>query len=247
VTADLDVLERLMQQRRSERQFLADALPVATIEPLLELAASAPSASNRQPYRYMVVSRRETIGALAATVQETLSCGEATPPNQVAVDDPMRARLGRDFPDYAKHFVAFSTAPLLVVVFFRAENVLRQALAEAAVDDSVTQVREALSSASAFIMQFLLAAHAAGLGACWMTGPCIAEDRLLEALAVPPGWRLAAFIPVGHCATRSPAPRRRSSQRLRLAEPRDGLSTPSSPTNSSGPSSTECPHAFRAG
>jgi nitroreductase len=247
VTADLEVLERLMQQRRSERQFLADALPAAIVEPLLELAASAPSASNRQPYRYMVVSRRETIAALAAIVQDALPRGEATAPNQPALDGSTLERLGQDFPDYAKNFVAFSTAPLLVVVFFRAENVLRQTLAQGAVDDAVTQLREALSSAAAFIMQFLLAAHAAGLGACWMTGPCIAEARLLEALAVPSGWRLAAFIPVGHCATRSLVPRRRGPQRLRLAEPNDIKTMQRSPADSSSLSSTECPHAFRTG
>lgn len=196
VTVELEALERLMQERRSERQFLPTALPAGVVERLLLAAISAPSASNRQPYRFMVVQRPETIARMVETVETVLRTGERA--------EVFRERA--ELADYGKHFVAFGRAPVVFVVFYR-ENGL------------FLSVRENLSSAAAAIMQLLLAVHALGLGACWMTGPCVAEKELLELLHAPPGLRLAALVPVGYCANRAEVPQKRKLSQLMIPEP----------------------------
>lgn len=209
VTSDLELLERLMQERRSERQFSPDEVAPAVIDRLLAAAALAPSASNRQPYRFMAVTRRQTIDRMVRVVQQVLERREQLD------HSPIRDELK----GYSRNFLVFGQAPVVVVVFFRANDFLRKVAVPACEDDEVGQAREALSSAAAAIMQLLLVAHATGLGACWMTGPCMAERELLALLEAPPGLRIAALVPMGYCIARSAAPQRRQTKQLRLTEP----------------------------
>jgi nitroreductase len=209
VTEELEVLERLMQNRRSIRQFLREKVPSAWIERLLIAASSAPSASNRQPYRFMVVERPETIAQMVSAVEAALRSSEGA--------SVFRERV--ELHEYGKHFSAFGSAPLVVVVFFR-ENGFQSHQETSKTDvDPLTAVRENLSSAAAAIQQLLLAAHAMGLGACWMTGPCLAEKELMALLKAPPGLRLAAIVPIGYPVTSVEAPRRRKLSQLVIAEP----------------------------
>jgi len=53
---------------------------------------------------------------------------------------------------------------------------------------------------SAAVENLLLAAHAVGLGAVWMTGPMQAKREIEKALKVPPEMDVVAFIPVGYPA-----------------------------------------------
>lgn len=46
---------RAINQRRSIRKFKSNLIPVETIEKLLEIATKAPSAKNRQPWRFVVL------------------------------------------------------------------------------------------------------------------------------------------------------------------------------------------------
>lgn len=209
MTADFDTIERLMRERRSERTFLPDPVSAATLDRILEIAACAPSASNRQPYRFMVVLNNQIREQMVALVRSRLDSGGSS----ASVGDTP------ELASYTKNFLAFGSAPCVVVVVFREVNVLRSIVSSQPANDELASVREGLCSASAFIMQFLLAAHAQGLGACWMTGPCIAEQELLALLEIPKGWRLAGLLPLGHVDSRSAAPRKRRVEQLRLQEP----------------------------
>lgn len=213
VTADFDTIERLMRERRSERTFLPDPVSSATLDRILEIAACAPSASNRQPYRFMVVSNNQIREQMVALVRSRLGSEGSS----ASVCD------AQELANYAKNFLAFGAAPCVVVVVFRAANVLREMVSSQPANDELSSVREGLCSASAFIMQLLLATHAEGLGACWMTGPCIVEQELLTLLEIPQGWRLAGLVPVGYVRSRSLAPRKRRADQLRLREPSQDL------------------------
>jgi len=58
--------------------------------------------------------------------------------------------------------------------------------------------------------QLLLAAHAEGLGACWMCGPLFAPQAVREVLRLPDDWEPQALIILGWPAER-PTPRDRRS------------------------------------
>jgi coenzyme F420-0:L-glutamate ligase / coenzyme F420-1:gamma-L-glutamate ligase len=58
----------------------------------------------------------------------------------------------------------------------------------------------------------LLAAHAAGLGACWMCAPLFCPDAVREVLELPESWQPQGLVTLGY-----PAEEREKS-RLPLAE-----------------------------
>ena len=55
-----------------------------------------------------------------------------------------------------------------------------------------------LASTAAAVMLLLVAAHAEGLGACWMAGPMIARDELARLLGIAPPWKLLGAVSLGY-------------------------------------------------
>jgi coenzyme F420-0:L-glutamate ligase / coenzyme F420-1:gamma-L-glutamate ligase len=189
----------LMRERRSIRRFKAEALPEGTLERLMEAARWAPSASNRQPFRFMAIEQAETRARMAELVRAAVR----------ATVERLPERDRGPAAAYAEDFVRFETAPLVLVAYFRASNALAERLGMPPERDL-----GAISSVSAAIMNLLLAVHALGLGACWMTGPLLAAAELESYLGIPSGSRLAAVIPVGVADECPSAPTRRSSSHL---------------------------------
>jgi coenzyme F420-0:L-glutamate ligase/coenzyme F420-1:gamma-L-glutamate ligase len=44
----------------------------------------------------------------------------------------------------------------------------------------------------------LLAAHALGVGACWMCAPLFCPDTVAKALNLPPGWEAQGLVTLGY-------------------------------------------------
>jgi nitroreductase len=61
---------------------------------------------------------------------------------------------------------------------------------------------------SAATENLLLAAHAEGLGACWLCAPLFASETVNRALDLPQSWEPRAFLALGYPA-RSPQPSER--------------------------------------
>jgi coenzyme F420-0:L-glutamate ligase / coenzyme F420-1:gamma-L-glutamate ligase len=189
----------LMRERRSVRRFKAEALPEGTLERLMEAVRWAPSASNRQPFRLIAVEKPDVRARMAELVRAAVHAKLAL----LAEEDRLSAEA------YAEDFVRFESAPLVLVAYFRASNALAERFGMPPERDL-----GAISSVSAAIMNLLLAAHALGLGACWMTGPLLAAAELESYLGIPSGWRLSAVIPVGVPDESPVAPARRSPSHL---------------------------------
>ena len=60
---DADALQSLLASRRSVRAFKPEAPPDALLARLVEMAILAPSASNKQPWRFVVVTSRAVIAS----------------------------------------------------------------------------------------------------------------------------------------------------------------------------------------
>ncbi len=186
-------LHALFSTRRSVRRFKPDLPPREVIESLIASAVTAPSASNKQPWRFLVVQRRELIEAMAAAVRA------AVERIALAIDPAFEA----SFRAYGDYFTRFENAPLTIVPLFRALTVLSNMTTDQldAGDASAIRAMErdsGLIGTSLAIENLLLAAHAAGLGASGMTGPLVAARDLRALLHVPPSWELSALIPVGY-------------------------------------------------
>jgi nitroreductase len=142
--------------RRSIRVFAPGEVGEPEINRLLQAAMAAPSAVAKDPWRFVVIRKRETLSAMAAAL-------------------PNGGML--------------ATAPLGIIVCGDLDVAYDR------------QLSYLLQDCSAAIENLLLAAHALGLGACWL-GVHPREDRvrkLKEILSLP-----ASIIPVAGVAIGRP-------------------------------------------
>lgn len=210
--------EDILKSRRSIRRFTAERPGREVLTRLIEAAIQAPSASNKQPWRFFMVDDRALIDALADAVQK-------------AVDVTSRKLLpdfAGAFSDYAGYFVRFREAPALIVPAFKPLAVLSHLVEASLSAEEEKRIDEmelfsGLISASLAMQNLMLRAHQLGLGTSCMTGPLLAEGELKILLGIPPVWRIAALIPVGYPAeTPPPVVRKPAESVMRWVESAPG-------------------------
>ncbi|MFQ6081165.1 MAG: nitroreductase family protein [Candidatus Bathyarchaeia archaeon] len=106
----MEVLEAI-KKRRSIRRFRLEPIPDETLQLILEAARLAPSAGNRQPWRFIVVKDAERKRALAEATDNYLFIADA-PVIIVTLGDPNASpRWFRQDPMIAiEHMVLAATA-----------------------------------------------------------------------------------------------------------------------------------------
>jgi nitroreductase len=186
------VIEQLLRERRSVRRFKPDPVPEALVQRLIEGAICAPSASNKQPWKFLLVENRRLIESLADAVRAASSL--------VARHIPDASRAA--FESYGDYFTRFEHAPLVIVPIYKPLTLLSNLTA----DDLPAQERAAIAQleqdsgligTSLALGHLLLVAHELGLGASGMTGPLLARPELRRLLEIPPAWDIVALVPVG--------------------------------------------------
>jgi len=198
-------LHEIMRTRRSVRRFRREAPERAAIEAILASAITAPSASNKQPWRFLVVQNRDTIDRLAGAVREAV--------NRIAL--AVEPAFEQSFRAYGDYFTRFEEAPVVIVPLYRPLTLLSNhtgpRLAAADAECVRTMERDSGLIGTALALQnLLLAAHAAGLGASGMTGPLVAGGAIRTILRVPASWQLVALVPLGY-SDEDPAPTERKA------------------------------------
>lgn len=173
-------------ERRSVRRYLP--LPVApeVIDRLLAAATSAPSAHNRQPWRFVVIEAESTKQSLARAMGERLRA------DRLRDGDPADAIEA----DVSRSYARLSGAPVIVLVCMTVVGVDRYA------DDRRNRAEQTMTvQGTAMAAQnLLLAAHTEGLGACWMCAPLFCPDTVAAALALPSDWQPQAIVTLGYPA-----------------------------------------------
>ena len=175
--------EALLRSRRSIRRYLPQAVPAATLEAILESAACAPSAHNRQPWRFAVVEDAQIKHRLATAMGERLRADRARDGDASdAIEN-----------DVARSFARITSAPALVLVCLTMEYMDRYPDAHR----SAAEHQMAVQSTAMATQTLLLAAHAAGLGASLMCAPLFCPDTVRSALDLPPAWEPQALVTLG--------------------------------------------------
>ncbi len=178
-----DILLDLLRSRRSIRRYRADPIPRETVDHLLDAAIWAPSAHNRQPWRFAVVAAPDAKERLASAMGDRLRAD--------------RLRDG-DAPEVVERDVRRSReriagAPVVLVACLSMRDMDRYPDERRAAAERTM----AIQSVAASIQNLLLAAHALGLGACWMCAPLFCPDTVRAALALPDDWEAQALITLG--------------------------------------------------
>jgi coenzyme F420-0:L-glutamate ligase / coenzyme F420-1:gamma-L-glutamate ligase len=177
---------QLVRSRRSIRRYRPDPVPREVVEALLEAAIWAPSAHNRQPWRFCVV----TDGATKAELSHRM--GEQWRKDLAA--DGMAAEVVEQ--RVAISHARMTTAPVLIVPSVSMEDMDRY-------PDPARNLAEtmmAVQSVALACENLLLAAHDAGLGACWLCAPLFVPDLVRGVLSLPAAWQPQAMITLGYPA-----------------------------------------------
>ncbi len=191
-------LHEFLRSRRSVRRFQPMAVPPEVLARVLETAATAPSAHNRQPWRFAVLT---------------------SSPAKIRLADAMGADFHRDLladgqpPAEAARQVARSRQRIL-----GAPAVVILCLIMADMDTYPDQRRQraevqmAVQSVALAGGTMLLAAHAEGLGGVWVCAPLFAQQAVRRALGLPADWEAQGMLLLGYPA-HVPEPKPRKSTR----------------------------------
>lgn len=191
----LHAFVELAHTRRSIRRYTPAPVPDALLTALLEAATWAPSAHNRQPWRFCVVqsdAAKRTLSERMAEVWRRDLAADGAAPAAIA---------GRVAASHAR----LTSAPVLIVPCVTLEEM------DIYPDPLRSQAEQtmAVQSVALACQNLLLAAHAAGLGACWMCAPLFAPALVRQVLQLPELWEPQAILTLGYPAeekTRERAP-----------------------------------------
>jgi nitroreductase len=187
---DADGFLELIKTRRSVRKLKSEAVPRADIEKMVECARFAPSASNTQPWYFVVADGPTDVAAMADAVAAAVG---------KVVDGIESPRGKKEMDAYAGYFTFFRDAPAIIAVFTAPYRALLGRLLKRYAPEIGERIGTHASeqSVAAAIENLMLAAHALGYGSVWMTGSLFAKDELEEMLEPPDGYELAALVAVG--------------------------------------------------
>jgi nitroreductase len=194
-----------LQRRRSIRVFAPRALDRPVLERILEAAITAPSSTNRQPWRFAAVTAASVRAGLVEVVRRK---------TEQLKDVVRRSHHAEDFGKYGDFFFEpLQTAAAIVVPQYREypdllAELIRSGGGDPAMLPTASAMQAELCSTSAAVMALLLQAHAEGLGGCWMAGPMVARDEVQALLGISPPWRMIGAIALGWPAE-EPQPRPR--------------------------------------
>jgi coenzyme F420-0:L-glutamate ligase / coenzyme F420-1:gamma-L-glutamate ligase len=189
-----EIFYSLVADRRSIRRYEASAVPAETLDRVLAAARWAPSAHNRQPWRFAILTAFDWKDRLARAMGERLRRDRLADGDPVAAIDQ----------DVARSYARITGAPVAIVVALDMADMDRYPD-----DRRRAEHTMAVQSAAMAVQNLLLAAHAEGLGACWMCAPLFCPDVVTEALGLPKEWEPQAIVTLGRpAAPGKPATRR---------------------------------------
>lgn len=204
------VLHDIIVSRRSVRRFRPEPVPEEDVRKMIECARWAPSATNRQPWRFIAVASRPAITELARLVERKLEAliSEA----RARGLEEQAARL-KAFGTYATFFGA---APLIIVCVAKPyQSRFSSAVFEALGYEEKARTVESLKSVSLAVQNLLLAAHALGYGACPMSAPqAFAGAEMKAYLNIAPEEEIVLFVPLGRPENVPQAPRRKEIDQI---------------------------------
>jgi len=200
----MDLMQAILE-RRSIRQFLDENVPNEDLREIMEAARWAPSASNQQMWKFIVVKNKNILNQMSQLVADKI--------------DKLVEESGRtELKGVKGYSTFFNQAPVTIAVFMmpygknKSEDALR-AMGYSEHDTQRLRGHVAVQSIGAAIQNILLSAYAKGYGTCWMCAPNIAAPEIEKLLGVEEPWQLKALIPLG-----KPARVPHSTQRKALEE-----------------------------
>ena len=184
-----------INDRRSIRKFLDKEIPLELIKEILEAGRMAPSAKNRQPWKFIVFGNKQK--------QELLDCMELG----IKREEHTKSLLPKSasgIPDAKNTLRIMREAPIIILVL---NTNGKSPFLTIDPDERITEICDTLSI-GASIENILLRAEELELGTLWIANTCFAYGELVEYLCTDK--QLVGAIAVGY-ANENPHPRPRKA------------------------------------
>ena len=178
-----------IHQRRSHRKYKPEMPPKAALERVIEAAVWAPSGTNAQDWEVAVMAgkvRDEFVELISGAIKHLLPIMQKLQVPEQSQDLVM------------KFFKNLGGAPVVITVTIGKRP-----------DDPANLTN--VQSGAALFQNLLLAAHAEGLGTCWMTGAHSLETEILKFLGKE-DQQLLAITPIGYSDKEPPVPPRKERE-----------------------------------
>ena len=176
-------LHEFLCTRRSIRRFLPDPVPEPMLERILETTLFAPSAHDKQPWRFVVVATPEAKSRLTQAVTSKFRLDMT---NAGAPINEIQERIERTIR-------RINDAPV-IIIFCRDIKQVNPQPDDAAQQAEITMARQSVAAAG---LQLLLAAHAEGLGGTWICWPLFAPAEICQALNLSADWEPQGMVFLG--------------------------------------------------
>lgn len=181
----LDVMDALTTTR-AIRRYRPDPIPAADLRDILFAATRAPSGSNRQPFRFVVltdgpnaVAAKALVATAARRIWGNKRVNDRYEQGSGTQDDSPKSRMARSMQTYVDHFEAVPALVFPCIVRYRDPNPTEGA------------------SVYPACQNLLLAARALGYGGVLTGFHGPVEAPLRELLGIPDGVGIAATITLG--------------------------------------------------
>ena len=177
-------LHTFLRTRRSIRRFKPDPIPDSVIESILTTATFAPSAHNRQPWRFAVVKdlsvKQKLADAMAIEFERDLE-----------QDKLPQAEIQKRTTRSRERIIS---APVVIVLSVDMSDM------DIYPDEKRNKAEYlmAVQSVANAGMQMLLAAHAEGLGGVWVCSPLFVQETIQNILELPKSWEPQAMFFLGY-------------------------------------------------
>lgn len=181
----------LLIKRRSVRNFRDSPVSVELTKEIIKEACLAPSASNGQQWRFIVINNRDLMKRLSDESKSNILKTIATDPNHYSnkYEGVLKSPT----------FNVFYNAPCLVIIFGSKSE------------------RSTIVDCSLFASYFMLAAASRGLGTCWINlGSDIRDPKLLEEIGMPRDNVIVAPMILGYPNGAPPVPPRNEPVIVRI-------------------------------
>ena len=177
-------LQTLIKSRRSIRRYTGAEVPAEVVQRVLEAAIWAPSAHNRQPWRFAVLRSAATKATLARLMGAQLRSDRLSDGDPLAVVEA----------DVDRSFARITGGPVVIVICLSMRDMDKY-------PDPRRQAAEhamAIQGTAMAAQNLMLAASAEGLGACWLCAPLFAPQAVQDSLGLAYDWEPQGLLTLGY-------------------------------------------------
>lgn len=186
----------MFKERRSIRQFLDRQVDQEKINEVLEAAILAPSAHNRQPWRFIVISKPDIKQRLVAMMSVEYQCD--------LISDGKTASEAKEIVVRSNQKIL--SAPVVIIICLDSDTIDQYGDEKRDRAEYLTAVQSTAMAGE----NLLLSAHTEGLGGVWMCAPLFAQEAVRKAIELPDEWDPQGLILLGYPAN-TPDKRKRKS------------------------------------